>query len=172
MADKDKRRNKKLDRIQGRLDRGMKSKRQAERNLDRAEKITHKANKAGNFETYNRATTVADQALDQYANFEDSSKSTGLSDGWKKPTSKKPLSWEKPKPKKSIYTAPFYKTGKVKSPLTHKGRLTHSHGENSKDGSHSLEESRKARNPKQKEEKNKLERSARYDLTKNKNAKN
>ena len=29
MADKDKRRNKKLDRIQGRLDRGMKSKRQA-----------------------------------------------------------------------------------------------------------------------------------------------
>ena len=114
MADKDKRRNKKLDRIQGRLDRGMKSKRQAERNLDRAEKITHKANKAGNFKTYNRATTVADQALDQYANFEDSSKSTGLSDGWKKPTSKKPLSWEKPKPKKSIYTAPFYKTGKVK----------------------------------------------------------
>lgn len=69
MADKDKRHNKKLDRIQKRLDRGMKSKRQAERNLDRAEKITHEANRAGNFETYNRATTAADQALDQYANF-------------------------------------------------------------------------------------------------------
>jgi len=71
-TNKDKRQNKKLDRIEGRLDRGMKSKRQAERNLDRAEKITHKANKAGNFKTYNRATTAADQALDQYANFEGS----------------------------------------------------------------------------------------------------
>jgi len=131
-----------------------------------------KANKADNFETYNRATTVADQALDQYDNFEDSSKSTGLSDGWKKPTSRKPLSWEEPEPKKSIYTAPFYKTGKVKSPLTHKGRLTHGHRQGDADGSHSLAESRKARNPKRTEDKNKLERSARYDLTKKKNTKN
>ena len=69
MADKDKRHNKKLDRIERRLVRGMKSKRQAERNLDRAEKITHKANRADNFETYNRATTLADIALNQYANF-------------------------------------------------------------------------------------------------------
>jgi hypothetical protein len=49
MGDKDKRYSKKLDRIERRLDRGMKSKRQAERNLDRAEKITHKANRADAF---------------------------------------------------------------------------------------------------------------------------
>ena len=71
-TNKDKRHNNKLDRIQGRLDRGMKSKRQGERNLNRLEKITHEANRAGNFETRNRATTAADQALDQYANFEGS----------------------------------------------------------------------------------------------------
>jgi len=90
MADKDKRQNKKLDRIERRLDRGMKSKRQAERNLDRAEKITHKANRAGNFETYNRATTLADMSLNQYANFSEGA------DVFNNPINK---------------TGPFYKTG-------------------------------------------------------------
>ena len=78
-TNKDKRHNNKLDRIQGRLDKGMKSKRQAERNLNRLEKITNEANRAGNFETYNRATTAADQAVDQYANFGGSpAKNSGL----------------------------------------------------------------------------------------------
>ena len=91
MADKTKRQNKKIDRIQKRLDNGMKSKRQAGRNLDRLEKITTKASRADDFKTFNKATTAADQALDQYANFEDSS-----------PVQK---------------TSPFYKTGQAKSPL-------------------------------------------------------
>ena len=78
-TNKDKRHNNKLDRIQGRLDKGMKSKRQAERNLNRLEKITHEANRADNFETYNRATTATDQAVDQYANFEGSpARNSGL----------------------------------------------------------------------------------------------
>ena len=61
----DKRYNKKLDRIDRRLDRGMKSKRQAERNLNKAERIERKA---GEFETYNRAAGTADAVLDQYVN--------------------------------------------------------------------------------------------------------
>ena len=64
----DKRYNKKLDRIEKRLDKGMKSKRQAKRNLNRAERIEKKA---GEFDTYNRAAGTADAALDQYANLSD-----------------------------------------------------------------------------------------------------
>ena len=64
----DKRYNKKLDRIDRRLEKGMKSRRQAERNLNKAERIEKKA---GEFETYNRAAGTADAALDQYANLSD-----------------------------------------------------------------------------------------------------
>jgi hypothetical protein len=85
----DKRYNKKLDRIDRRLDRGVKSKRQAERNLNRAERIERKA---GEFETYNRAATVADKALDQYANFPEGA------DAFNNPIKK---------------AAPFYKTGNI-----------------------------------------------------------
>ena len=89
----DKRYNRKLDRIERRLEKGMKSKRQAERNLDRAEKITHKAIKADNFKTYNRATTAADQALDQYVNLSDYD-----TDAFNNPIKK---------------NGPFYKTGNI-----------------------------------------------------------
>ena len=64
----DKRYNKKLDRIDRRLERGMKSERQAKRNLNKAERIERKA---GEFETYNRAAGTADAVLDQYVNLKE-----------------------------------------------------------------------------------------------------
>ena len=87
MADKDKRQSKRLDRIERRLDRGMKSARQASRNVERAEKIA-----LSNDRLYSRAAGVADRAHDQEVNILEGA------DAFNNPIKK---------------TGPFYKTGDI-----------------------------------------------------------
>ena len=87
MADKTKRQSRRLDRIEKRLDRGMKSERQAKRNLDRAEKIVQ-----SNDELSSRAAGVADHAHDQRVNLHEGA------DAFNNPIKK---------------TGPFYKTGDI-----------------------------------------------------------
>mgnify|MGYP003122736504 FL=1 len=91
MADKTKRQSKKLDRIERRLDKGMKSERQAERNMKRADKIVQ-----SNDRLSSRAAGVADAAHDQRVNLYEGA------DAFNNPIKK---------------TSPFYKTGQAKSPL-------------------------------------------------------
>lgn len=63
MPNKDKRQEKKLDRIERRLDRGMKSARQASRNVKRADKIAQ-----SNDRLYSRAAGAGTAAHDQEVN--------------------------------------------------------------------------------------------------------
>ena len=87
MADKDKRQGKRLDRIERRLDRGMKSERQAERNMKRADKIVQ-----SNDRLSSRAAGVADAAHSQLSNMYEGA------DAFNNPIKK---------------TGPFYKTGDI-----------------------------------------------------------
>lgn len=88
MANKDKRQSKKLDRIERRLDKGMKSERQAGRNMKKADKIVQ-----SNDRLSSRAAGVADAAYDQQINMREGA------DAFNNPIKK---------------TGPFYKTGIAK----------------------------------------------------------
>jgi len=80
------RQGKKLNRIEKRSEKGFKSQKQAGRNFDRLEKITKETSGVDElFNRYNRATTLADQVISQYDEFDDSSPANN--------------------------SAPFYKTG-------------------------------------------------------------